>query len=129
VFFSVIRRAIRDRKKAEADRDYWKVCADRLQKKLEERSDFFIEREMRLVDRFLTARVKTHAITDEIRTKALLGSETGEDHQLREYLAEKKQEMINFAVEAGEPPSRAVEDFERIKEHLIVDFQQDHSVM
>lgn len=132
MFFSSIRQAIRDRKRAEADRDYWKARAEKFEARLEERDDFMREREFRLVDRFLTAKVKTHAITDEIRGRKFLAvDDKRHAEQLEAYLEEKKQELIQMAKEAGIPDPAGVgaRDFDRMKDHFIMDFQQNLSVM
>lgn len=132
LFFRAIRQAVRDRKKAEADACFWKAEAQRLAAKLEERSDLFIEREFRLMDRFLTTKAKTHAITDEIAAKAIIG-QPDERYlaQQAAYLEEKKQDLIRLAKQANVPNYQevALRDFERNYERYIVDFQQNLSVM
>jgi hypothetical protein len=131
MFFSAYRRAIRERKRVEADRDYWKDRAEKIEAKLEARTDFYVEREMRLIDRFLTSKAKTHAITDEIRAKSLVTPEVDSAYvaKLNEYLEEKKEELIEHARQAGLPAETAIRDFERNRDFFIVDFQQNASVI
>jgi hypothetical protein len=126
MFFSTLRQAARDKRAAEQERDFWKERALRLEKKLEDRTDFFVEREFRLIDRTLTGRAKVPAITDEIRAKQLQPETdaTASAEALNEYLAEKKQNLIDMALEAGLPAERGAADFERNRDRFIMDYQQ-----
>lgn len=101
-YFGTVRRAVQERDKALSERDFWKTRALELESKLEQRSDFFIEREFKLVDRFLTSQVKTYAITDEIKAKEAT-QEQVDDADLITFLKEKKDFLLECAIEAGEP--------------------------
>lgn len=127
MFFSAYRRAIRKQRELAADRDFWKTRALELEKKLEKRSDFFIEREFRLVDRFLTSEKKTYAITDEIRQKEKdLTMQDADNAALDAFLDEKKDAMIRWAREAGipHPVETATNDFERQRALFTLEFEQ-----
>ena len=143
MFLGTYRQAVRDREKAIADRDQayrerdradqdarsWEARCKAAERELKERVDFFIEREFRLIDRFLTSQAKVPAITDEIRTKRLpMEQDPVFVAQLEAYLEEKKENLIMMAREAGLPAERAIEDFERNRDAFIVDFQQNLSV-
>lgn len=125
MFFTTLREAVRRRKQAELDRDFWKAKAERLEGKIEERTDFFVEREFRLVDRILTKK-GTFAITDEIRAKSITTNEDAERYALDAFLADKKEFLVDCAREAGEkdPEDVAARTFEQHRSEYIVDFQQ-----
>jgi hypothetical protein len=135
MFLSSLRKAIRERKQAEADRDLYKDRLEdaehevrRLQEKLEERTDFFMEREFKIFDRFFTSERKTYAITDEIRRKQL--DETFEKEAsgaaLTAYLADKKEFLEQCAREAGFPDwkDKADRTFQENYGQYVTEFQQ-----
>lgn len=126
MFFSTLRNAVRRRREAELDRDFWKAKAQRLEAKLEERSDFFIEREMRIIDRHFTRNMKTYAITDEIRAKAIETNDESEKYALEAFLQDKKEFLVDCAREAGEadPQSTAERTFSQNYASYVIEFQQ-----
>lgn len=123
MFFSTLRRAIRERRLAEADRDFWKQRSLLAEAKLDDRSDFFIEREFRLIDRFLTSTAKVQAITDEIRYKQPTEQEVT-DHALEAYLADKRDALIDYAREAGRenPEETAQRTYDENYSKYVTDF-------
>lgn len=125
MFFSTLREAVRRRREAELDRDFWKARAEKLEAKLEERTDFFIEREFRLIDRVLVKK-GTYAITDEIRAKSIIEDKEAEDHALEAYLEDIKQFLVTCAKEAGavDPEATAARTFEQNRSQYVIDFQQ-----
>lgn len=125
MFFSTIRNAVKGRKQAELDRDFWKARALALEAKLEQRSDFFIEREFRLIDRALTKN-GTFAITDEIRAKAVIENDETEKYALEAYLEEQREFLVQCAKDAGKPDPEdvAAKTFEQNRAAYILDFQQ-----
>lgn len=129
MFFSTLREAVRRRREAELDRDFWKQKALDAEAKLEKRSDFFIDREMRIFDRFLTAKVKTHAITDEIKAKQA-DTEDYEAHALEAYLQDTKDFLVQCAKEAGaeNPEDTAARTFEANRSQYVIDFQQQQRI-
>ena len=122
-FYGAARRAAKDLRVACVERDKWKACAESLQRKLDERSDFFIEREMRLVDRFLTSQAKTYAITDEIKSK--ITERDVKDAALDEFLAEKKEFLVECARDAGfdNPKAQANATFNQNYSSYVLEFE------
>jgi hypothetical protein len=122
--FGASRRLAKQLRDALADRDRWQERANDLELKLERRSDFFIEREFRLVDRFLTSQVKTFAITDEIKAKQITEQDVS-TAALDDFMAEKKQFLVQCAKEAGvpEPEARAERDFANNYANFVLEFQ------
>lgn len=104
------------------DRDKWQKRAEALEAKLDKRSDFFIEREFKLVDRFLTSQVKTFAITDEV--KAVTEKDV-KNHDLDVFLREKKEQLVEWAREAGhkDPERSADETFQQNYGAYVLDFE------
>jgi len=124
MFFSTLRNAVRLRRDAEADRDFWKQRALAYESKLEARSDFYIEREFRLMDRFLTSQVKVPAITDEIRSHSPTDQEVT-DHAREAYLQDVKEGLVHYAREAGksDPEGEAARTFEQNYSRYVNDFE------
>lgn len=112
-YFGVSRRLAKSLRDALKERDYWRTRADSLAKKLADRTDFFVEREFKLVDRFLTSQVKTFAITDEIRASKITDKDV-EDAAFNDFLADKKAALIEYAKEANlrDPEAAAQVTFE-----------------
>lgn len=130
MFFSAYRRAIRERRKAEADRDFWKDRALELQDKLDARSDFFIEREFRLLDRVLTKH-GTYAITDQVRGEsraAALDESEAKVAARQAYLEDQKQFYIQCAQEAGatDPYREAEITLQRDMGRIESEFEADY---
>lgn len=98
---------------------------EKLEAKIEERTDFFVEREFRLVDRILTKK-GTFAITDEIRAKTITDTKDQEDFAQEAYLADKLQFLVQCAKDEGDPDPEAwaAKLFEQNRSEYIVDFQQ-----
>ncbi len=121
-FYGAARRLKKQLAAATRERDSWQKRAEALQKRLDERSDFFIEREMKLVDRFLTSQVKTYAITDEIRAAA---PKVVEDDALDVFLAEKREFLVSCAKEAGidRPEDAANTTFNQNYSAYVLEFQ------
>lgn len=111
-YFGAARRLKKELRAALEDRDKWQKRAEALEAKLDKRSDFFIEREFKLVDRFLTSQVKTFAITDEV--KAVTEKDV-KNHDLDVFLREKKEQLVEWAREAGhkDPERSADETFQQ----------------
>jgi hypothetical protein len=135
MFFSTLRRVCRENKDLKqallSTQDKLKAKEEeieRLQTKLEKRSDFFIEREFRLVDRFLTSKAKTFAITDEIRQKERVEQDDRETEEaaLKAFLDDKKEFLVHCAHEAGlqDPATAAAKTFEQNQSQYILEFQQ-----
>jgi len=124
MFFSTLRKAIRERRLAEADRNFWKQRCLEIEAKLEARSDFFIEREFRLVDRFLTSQVKVPAITDEIRLKQPTLEEVT-NHALEAFLQDKREALLDWAREANmpNPEESAARTFDEQYSNYVTQFE------
>lgn len=125
-YYRAARRLAKERDAALKDAQVQRDEAARLRRKLDERSDFFIEREMRLIDRFLTSQVKTYAITDEIKSKARIATEEEvKDGALDDFLADKKAFLVQCAREAGmeKPEEAAKETFEQNYSAYVLEFQ------
>ncbi len=122
-FYGAARRLRKQLAAATRERDVERKRAEALQKRLDDRSDFFIEREMKLVDRFLTSQVKTYAITDEIRAAA--PKIEVEDDALDVFLAEKREFLVNCAKEAGvdRPEDAANTTFNQNYSAYVLEFQ------
>jgi hypothetical protein len=106
-YFGVSRRLAKSLRDALSERDQWKARALVLETKLDKRSDFFIEREMKLVDRFLTSQVKTFAITDEIKAQEVTAKDI-HDAGLDDFMADKKEALLRWAKEANIPDPEIV---------------------
>ena len=121
-FYGAARRLRKQLAAATRERDYWQARAQAVQKRLDDRSDFFIEREMKLVDRFLTSQVKTYAITDEIRAAV---PKVVEDDALDVFLAEKPEFLVSCAKEAGidRPEDAADATFNQNYSAYVLEFQ------
>lgn len=135
MFFSTIRQAVRERRKAEADRDLLQVQVvkleaeiERLRGKLEKRTDFFVEREFRIVDRFFTAERKTFAITDEIRQKEETAKWDAEakDAAVTAFLQDKKDFLEQCAREANieDWKDAAAQTFKENYSSYMMEFEQ-----
>jgi hypothetical protein len=134
-WFRSTRAAVRDLKAALADRDFWKGKAESyeaefkaLRQKYDDRSDFFVEREFKIIDRFFTAERKTYAITDEIRSQRPEATQQDvNEAALEEHLKAKKEWLIQCAIDAGfpNPVEIGTRDFEKNISRFILDFQQD----
>lgn len=124
-FYRASRRLARELRAALKDRDYWRERASLLEKKLDHRSDFFIEREFKLVDRFLTSQVKTYAITDEIKAHEITAEDV-KSEDLAIFLAEKKAFLVQCAKEANVDNATAVaeQDFNANIGAYILQFEQ-----
>jgi exonuclease VII large subunit len=135
MFYSTLRRIAREKKELsraivdlQEQSDDQKKEIDRLREKLERRSDFFIEREFRLIDRLLTSKVKTYAITDEIRHKERTEEAERETQSAtREaYLRDKKKFLLECAIDAGtpNPEEAAAQMFARNQSQYILELEQ-----
>jgi hypothetical protein len=135
MFLSSLRKAVRERKQAEADRDLYKARmeraeeeAERLRSKLESRTDFFIEREFRIFDRFFTSVHKTHAITDEVKRKVdeEQWERESKDAALEAHLEDKRLFLEQCAREAGYPDwkDKAAKTYEERYSQYVQEFQQ-----
>lgn len=115
LYYRALRRTVRELHKAQAEAEEYKARALFLEKKLEERSDLFIEREFKLIDRFLTSNVKTYAIADEIKAASKITDADVSEAEWDAFKADKIDFLEGCAREAGEsnPRQRAVIDFER----------------
>lgn len=98
-----------------------------LRKKLDDRSDLFIEREFKLMDRFLTSQVKTYAITDEINAKKITQADVDES-DWDAFRLDKIEFLEQCAKDAGEdnPRDRAVADFENNIGLFRQEFESEH---
>lgn len=107
-FYRAAKQLKRDLKRVTADRDHWKAEAARLSRKLEDRTDHFVEREFRFVDRFLTAKAKTFAITDEVKAAREEATEIAVENEAWDaYKADKIAFLIECAANAGRPHPEA----------------------
>lgn len=108
---------------AEQECRMWKERALSLESKLDKRSDFFIEREFKLIDRFLTSQAKTYAITDEIRTQI---TETDvKNAALDVFLDEKRAQLVEWARDAGhrDPERSADETYQQNYPAYVLEFE------
>lgn len=123
-YFGVSRRLSKSLRDALKERDYWRTRADTLAKKLEDRTDFFVEREFKLVDRFLTSQVKTFAITDEVKASKITDKDVN-DAALTDFLADKKAFLVDCAKEAGlpDPESAAQVTYDQNYSSYVLEFQ------
>lgn len=136
MFLSTIRQAVREKRKALADRDFHKARADKLEAeverlriKLEKRTDFMLEREFRIVDRFFTSEKKTYAITDEIRSKEETLKYDAEAKAAAKdaFLSDKLEFLEQCAREAGFDnwKDRARQTFNENYSQYIIQFEQN----
>ena len=125
-FYRASKRAIQQRDDALTDRNFWRERCLKLERKLEERSDHFIEREFKLIDRFLTSSAKTYAISDEIRaSKQVSQADVDEDAWLA-YRADKIEFLAECLREGGVTENvmdRATHDFEANEATFRQEFQ------
>lgn len=123
-FYGASRRLAKQLRDALKERNQWKDRALGLEKKLDARSDFFIEREMKLVDRFLTSQAKTFAITDEIKAQQITETDVT-NAALEDFLQEKREFLVQCAKEADYPnPERAAADtFKQEYPNYILEFE------
>lgn len=123
-YYGAARRLKKELKAALKDRDRWQQRADALTDKLEKRTDLFVEREFRLVDRFLTKKVGTFAITDEIQAKQITEQEV-KDADLQDFLAEKRDFLVQCARDANveNPEQQAADDFAKNYDRYVLEFQ------
>lgn len=131
MFFAAYRRAVRLRREVEADRDFWKKRALDLEVTLQQRSDFFIEREFKMIDRFLTAKVGTFAITDEIRARQNRPEVTDREvyqRALDDFLQEQKEIYKQYAIDANlpDPDVQAQRTLEQQMSSLVANFERDY---
>lgn len=135
MFLSTIRQAVREKRQAIADRDealfqleVAKEEVKRLQEKLEKRTDFFVEREFRIFDRFFTSEKKTYAITDEIKQKedSVKYAAEARDAALTAYLEDKREFLERCAREANYENWKdvAAEKYKANYNQYVVDFDQ-----
>lgn len=112
LFFGAYIRTVRERNRERTAAKKWEARARYLEQKLDDRSDLFIEREQKLIDRFLTSQVKTFAITDEIAAKKITQQDVDES-DFDNFKNDKIDFLEQCAREAGEPHprDRAIADF------------------
>lgn len=122
-YLAAARRLKKEIRALQKDRDQWQKRAVELEAKLEKRSDLFIEREFRLIDRFLTSKAKTYAITDEVKSQVTATDVS--DAALDVFLQEKKAQLAEWAREAGhENPERSAnETYQQNYEAYVLEFE------
>lgn len=114
-FYRAAKRAIQERDAALQDRNFWRDRCLKLELRLEERSDLFIEREFKLIDRFLTSTAKTYAISDEIKASKQVSQTDVDDETWNNFRLDKIAFLADCLRDEGITDNvmdRAQRDFE-----------------
>ena len=114
-----IRRLARDEK-------FWRERAARLEKERDDKNALLLELGFRWSDRFLTAQVKTYAITDE--AKANINTQTSNaapKEDVQTYLQFTYDKIMRDADEEGIPRTQAEAYYRENETRFIEEFQND----
>lgn len=110
-----VRRLVRERKEDRAEIKSLRQENERLR-------NLLLERDFLFVDRFLTSKVNTFAISDEAQHKAAV-DEADQKDELKFFLQQKKTELYQEARDAGATIVEADARYKILEPSLIEDFQ------